>query len=382
MNKLIRNAQLIVGGPPQDIYIEAGIIKKIAPSLELSGQYEVIEGGGRLVINGVINAHAHLDKSLIVDRKSYVDEPPPVRAGWVRELKGDFTKADIKARARKVIEMSVASGVIGIRTNVDVDPTVGTKGIEALLELKEEMADEIALHVVAFNQEGFTRFPETAALLAEALKMGADSVGGHTSIDADAKKEHIDIIFELAKRFDVDIDFHADETGRPDDHMLPYLIKKTKDEGYQGRVNAIHCCSLAVISEEEAAKDIDGLKEAGIKVVVCPTAIATRKLTEIKKLLEVGILPGIGTDNIQDLFNPLGNANLWEIAQLLAYVKRFYSNEETKSLFNMLTANGELFVDISRFAIKPGNKANLCILNLTSPADIFRVNPIIQKIVR
>lgn len=381
MKVLIRQANLLDGGPLKDIYLENTRIAKIAARIEPVEGAEVVEARGRIVISGLVNAHAHLDKSFIVDRKPYLDEPPPVRAGWVRELKQGFTKEDIKERARKGVEMSLASGVIGIRTNVDVDPLIGLKGIEALLELKQEMSDTLDIQVVAFNQEGFNRFPQTGELLEESLKMGADGIGGHTTMDSGAQKEHIDIIFELATRYQVDVDFHADETGRPDDHMLPYLIAKTKAEGYQGRVNAIHCCSLAVVSEEEVKKDLEGLQEARINVVVCPTAIATRKLTEIKRMLPLGIKLGIGSDNIQDLFNPLGNGNLWEVGQLLAYVKRFYEDYELEALFGMLIDCGGAFADISRFAIREGNAARICLLKACQPADIFRGNGFIERII-
>lgn len=378
MKILIRQANLLDGGAPKDIYLENGIVRKVAVGIEPDEVTDIIEAQGRIVISGLVNAHAHLDKSLIIGRRPYFDEPPPVRAGWVRDLKQGFTKEDIKARARKVIEMSIESGVVGIRTNVDVDPLVGLRGVEALLELKQEMAENFEIQVVAFNQEGFGRFPRTKELLEESLKMGADCVGGHTSMDADAKKEHIDLIFELAARYQVDIDFHADETGRPDDHMLPYLIEKTIAEGYQDRVNAIHCCSMAVISEEDVKRDLEGLQQAKINVVVCPTAIATRKLTEVKRMLSLGISLGVGTDNIQDLFNPLGNGNLWEIGQLLAYVKRFYDDAEVDALFKMLTNSNRAFADISRFAIREGNKAKICLLKASRPADIFRYNGVIE----
>jgi len=378
MNKLIKNANLLDGNTLQDIYVENNIIKKIAANIDIN-QCDVFDAQGKIVISGVINAHAHIDKSLIIGRKPYQDEAPPVRAGWVRELKETFTKEDIKERAREVIRMSRQNGVIGIRTNVDVDPLVGLKGIEAVLELKAEVRDMMDIHVTAFSQEGFNRFPETKELLEEALRMGADSVGGHTSMDADRKKEHIDTIFALGKAFDVDIDFHADETGRPDDHMLPYLIEKTINEGYQGRVNAIHCCSLPVISEEEASKDIEGIKKAGINVIVCPTAIATRRLTEVKKLLLAGVNVSLGTDNIQDQFNPLGNGNVFEVAQLLTYVQRFYSDDEQADIFQMLIQNGKGLVDVKRFSIQEGNKAQFTLLGCNNPSDIFRCPQIIEK---
>ena len=377
MKQIVTNARLQQADELQNIIIEDGIIREICTSCPDDAQ--IIDAGGNLVIAGIINAHAHFDKSLLIDRKQYVDEPPPVRAGWVREMKQDFTVEDITVRARRLLDASVRRGIIGIRTNVDVDTVVGLKGIEALLTLKAEYREKLDLHVVAFNQEGFLRYPETQELLEEALVMGADSVGGHTSIDATAKQQHIDILFSIAQRRGVNIDFHADETGRADDHMLPYLIEKTKATGYQGKVNAVHCCSLAVISPEAAQNDIAGLSDAGIKVIVCPTAIATRQLTDVKGILAAGCTVGLGTDNIQDLFNPLGNGDMFDIGRLLTFVKRFYTDAEQQAVFEMLTTNGAAFVDVERFAIKPGNKASLSILGFSNPAGIYRADKQLVK---
>ena len=375
--QVVINACLQQAAELQTIVIEDGIIRQVGGPCPADAQ--VIDAGGNLVISGIVNAHAHFDKSLLVDRRLYVDEPPPVRAGWVRELKQDFTVEDIRNRAETLIKASIDRGIIGVRTNVDVDPAVGLKGIEALLELKALYRSQLELHVVAFCQEGFQRFPETKELLDAALRMGADSIGGHTSIDGASKQEHIDTIFAIAQRHGVAIDFHADETGRPDDHMLPYLIEKTKAAGYQGKVNAVHCCSIAVISPEAAQTDIAGLSDAGIKVIVCPTAIATRQLTDVKGILAAGCTVGLGTDNIQDLFNPLGNGDMFDIGRLLTFVKRFYTDAEQQAVFDMLTTGGAAFVDMERFAIKPGNKASLSILGFSQPADIYRADKQLVK---
>jgi cytosine/adenosine deaminase-related metal-dependent hydrolase len=377
MKQVVINARLQHVAELQNIVIEDGIIREVGESCP--DDADVFNASGNLVISGIVNAHAHFDKSLLIDRKRYVDELPPVRAGWVREMKQDFTVEDITARARRLLDASVERGIIGVRTNVDVDTVVGVKGVEALLALKAEYREKLDFQVVAFSQEGFLRYPETRDLLAEALILGADSVGGHTSIDATAKQQHIDILFSIAQRRGVNIDFHADETGREDDHMLPYLIEKTKAAGYQGKVNAVHCCSLAVISPAAAQNDIAGLADAGIKVIVCPTAIATRQLTDIKGILAAGCTVGLGTDNIQDLFNPLGNGDMFDIGRLLTFVKRFYTDAEQQVVFEMLTTGGAAFVDIERFAIKPGNKASLSILGFSNPADIYRADKQLVK---
>jgi len=55
-------------------------------------------------------------------------------------------------------------------------------------------------------------FPGTEQLLRLALEAGADLIGGHPSISASTSEleKQVDRVFEIAKEFDVDIDFHTE----------------------------------------------------------------------------------------------------------------------------------------------------------------------------
>ncbi len=69
--------------------------------------------------------------------------------------------------------------------------------------------------IVAFPQSGMLIRPGTLELLEAALPNGANVVGGldPSMIDRDPAK-HLDAIFSLAGKYDVDIDIHLHE---PDD---------------------------------------------------------------------------------------------------------------------------------------------------------------------
>lgn len=285
---------------------------------------------------GFINEHAHLDKGIIVPRVTYKDEPAPVRAEWTRQAKAEFTKADILQRADAAIRQMLRYGTAYVRTHVDVDPLVGLKGIEALLELQEKYKSEIVIDITAFCQEGFDRFPETEQLLEEAVRMGRIGIGGHTLTDRDGRG-HIRRIFAIAEKTGAEwIEFHTDESGRPEHFLLPYLAEETARRGWSGKVYAIHCNSLANVSDEEAAHAIELVSQAGLHVTVCPTAVATRAVTRTKQLAKAGVRIGLGSDNIGDLFNPLGSGNMLQYAQLLAYIQRFYEPQEMEFLLNII----------------------------------------------
>ena len=290
-------------------------------------------------IKGFANEHAHLDKGMLVpDLASYTDAPAPVRGGWTRKHKARFTRQDIYERAEAALQLMLQYGTTYVRTHVDVDPLVGLQGVEALLELQESYADRVVIDLTAFSQEGFERYPETAELLEEALTMGRIGIGGHTLCDADGAA-HIRRIYELAERHDAPwIEFHTDESGRPEHFLLPCVAEEAAARGLGSRVYAIHCNSLAGVAEETAQQAIEQVAAAGLRVIVCPTAIATRAITRTKALLDAGVRVTLGSDNMSDLFNPLGSGNMLQYAQLLAYVQRFYEPQEQQTLLGMLLA--------------------------------------------
>lgn len=291
-----------------------------------------------MIKNGWKNYHAHIDKGFLIPPYSYKDAPAPKRAEWTREAKVVMSKNEIKLAANLALEKMVGYGTTYVRTHVDVDPLFELRAVEALLEVQEEWSGRLVLDLIVFNQEGFDRFPETEVLLAEALSMGVNGIGGHTSMDQSGQA-HIDKIFALAEKADVDwIEFHTDETGRTDDFHLPYLAKVAIEKGWKQKVTAIHCCSLATVDDDVAKKTIEAVVESGMTVTTCPTAIATRSLTRVKELAKAGVPLQVGSDNMRDYFNPLGSGNMLQYGQLLAYVQRFYERPEMEQVLSWLAA--------------------------------------------
>jgi cytosine/adenosine deaminase-related metal-dependent hydrolase len=377
MGILIKNGK--INGNLQDILIKNGIIESIGSDIKNDDEM-LYHGEGNIIIPGFIDCHAHLDKSLLNDRSPYIDVTGPEKGALTRKEKEKFTKEDIKDRAKRVLQKMSSFGTLAVRTNVDVDPIVGLKGVEALLELKKEFENIIKVQIVAFAQEGFTKYPDTENLLKEAMNMGCDAVGGHTIVDTDGKA-HIDKVFEIAKRFNVSMDFHADESGNPQHYLLPYLADKTIAEGYVGKVNAIHACSLSSIDYNEALRTIEKMKEADIRVIVAPTAISTRKLTLVKELLKVGVIIGLGSDNIQDFFNPLGCGNLLHVAMLLAYDRRFFAKDEQLQIWKMITEDGAKILGLD-YGVSQNLEANLTMLEGKTIKDVMVEMKPVKNIIR
>jgi cytosine deaminase len=227
-----------------DIGVRDGRIAAIGPTLETGASDGAREFAldGRLVIPGFVETHIHLDKSCISDRCACRTGTLKEAIETVAAAKLAFTEDDIYARARRTLEKAIVQGTTRMRTHVEVDPRIGLKGFRAISALKRDYAWAIDVEICSFPQEGLNNDPGTFELLVEACENGADLIGGCPYTDSDPHRQ-IARIFDLARRFDVDIDFHLDFDLDPSWMHLDEVCRQTKEHGWGGRV--AHSCILA-----------------------------------------------------------------------------------------------------------------------------------------
>src|SRR6185437_2508456 len=235
---LIRNLRPWNGTAAVDLAVRDGRFAEAAPGLAAR---QTIDAGGRLAVPGFIDPHIHLDKVMINrDVRPNVSGTLTEAIEIIWEKKKRYTIEDIVARAGSVIESAVANGITRLRTHVDVDTIGGLRPLEGVLAAREKYRSCIDIQIVAFPQEGILRDPGTDDLMAKAMEMGADVVGGmpfNESSPADSIS-HIRLAFELARAFDADIDMHVDEPDDPNARPLDMLADQTLENGYEGPVTA------------------------------------------------------------------------------------------------------------------------------------------------
>lgn len=375
MEHLIKNA--LVDGQLQDILVRDGVIEHVG-KVDRDGDFDA---EGNVTVPGLVDCHLHLDKCLLNEMAPYADVTGPEKGAMTRELKANFTVPDITARAERMLRRALNAGAVAVRTNVDVDGIVGLKGMEALLALREKYRGTLDVQVTAFAQEGIFADGKTHELLREAVDMGADLVGGHT-IAAGEGTRAIDFVLELAAEKDLEAEFHLDESGNRKDYLLPYLTDRMKEMGMQGRVNGIHMCTLAALNEEELEDALDRMVQVDLKATIAPTAISTRALAPVKRLLHAGLLVGIGSDNIRDFFNPLGSGDVKQAALLLTYVQRFFTAEQVEAVFGMITGKGAQLLGLKQYGIRPGYPANLTVLEGKNSYEVLAAGARLRWLMR
>lgn len=127
----------------------------------------------------------------------------------------------------------------------------------------------IDLSVVAFPQLGILRRPGAEDLLEQALREGADRIGGVDPAAVEGAAEpQLDIVFGLATKYNASVDFHMHEEGELGPWLVKRIAESTKALGMQGRVSICDIVGLAHLDPVESARIGDVLADAGIAVAV------------------------------------------------------------------------------------------------------------------
>lgn len=386
MQLVIRNARLRRSKGPIDIAVENGRIAAMGKDLKARGVNE-IDARGRLVTAPFTNPHMHMDKCLTGQwMKTWSDAGSPELILNAAKEKARIRESDIRQNASRVLRDSIGYGVLHLRAFCDVDSINRLKSVGILLKLKEEFKRSIEMQVVAFPQEGIIRDPETEELLRRALELGADVVGGIPWFEKtkEAKGEHIDTVFRLAKEYKRGVHMLIDDNEDPNSTCIEYMGEKTIRERFQGRVSASHCRGRLSLSYDAYARRIFKLlREARITVVENPHISLllygrgagypkSRGITRVKDLVKAGVNVAIGQDDIDDPYYPFGKGDMLELGLIMAHAAHMSSLQEIEAVMDMITVNGAMAMRVEGYGLGVGKKASMVILNAHDSHEALR----------
>jgi len=385
LDYVIRNARVpeAANGGSVDIGFSKGRIAAIEPTLRADAPS--YDAQGCLCCGGLIETHIHLDKSRIIDRCT----PEPSRRNpnhmpRVQAVKPTFTVEDIYNRAKITLENCIKQGTTRIRTHAEIDLPVGTKCIEALKMLQKEYAWAVDLEICAFAQEGLTKAPEADAALVQALESGANVIGGAPNYDTDHAGQ-INRVFELARRYDIDIDMHIDSGHDPstlDTHFVAELTEKHK---LGGRVAMGHMTKVAALPPDKQKDIAKRLADVGVAVTVLPATdlyvLARHKdydvprcVADANMYVAHGCNCSISTNNILNPFTPFGDCSLIRMANLHANVLQVGHPDRLTELFSMISDRSAKLMNLKDYGIQVGSQAEVTVIDAKSPAEAVATN--------
>ncbi len=343
----------------------------------------IFDAKGNFVCSGFFESHIHLDKACILNRCTIEQGDLDEAVEETSKAKAEFTEADVFERASKVIEMAIKKGTVGLRSFVETDSKTEMRAFNAIKKARDKYAFAIDIEICAFAQSGLTNAPHTYELLELALSQGADLVGGCPYKD-DNPDKHIEMVFDLAEQFDVDVDFHLDFDLNQKNSSIPKLVEETIKRHYQGRVSIGHVTKLSAMDKDKRTEMAALLKLADITLTVLPATdmflngrdydlLIPRGMVNANELLEMGINTTLSSNNILNAFTPYGDASLVRMANMYANIAQLAKDKQIADVFNMITKNAAQLLS-KQTEIAVGAPATFVILEAKDAVETIRTN--------
>ena len=389
LDLLITHATLPDGRSNMSVATQGGKIIEIAEGLQAAA-HESVDAQGLLLSSPFVDPHFHMDATLSYGLPR-VNQSGTLLEGislW-GELKPLLTQEALVDRALAYCDWAVAKGLLAIRTHVDVcDPRL--LAVDALLEVKKQVAPYIELQLVAFPQDGVLRGRLGAQQhmnnLIRALDKGVDVIGGIPHFErtmADGALS-VKLLCELAAERGLLVDMHCDESDDPHSRHVENLAYETQRLGLQGRVTGSHLTSMHSMDNYYVSKLIPLMAEAQLHVVANPLINITlqgrhdsypkrRGMTRVPELLAAGVNVAFGHDCVMDPWYSLGSGDMLEVAHMGLHVGQMTSQAAMRQCFEAVTSNAARVMGLQGYGLEAGCKADFVLLQARDTIEAIRL---------
>ena len=371
---LIRNIRPL-GAAPADVLVHAGRIAAIGPGLAAPPGCAVEDGGGALLLPGLVEGHTHLDKTMW-GMDWYRNEVGPRLIDKIDNERA-FRAAsghDAGAQSLALARAFLALGATCVRTHVDVDTQAGLRHVEGVLRTRAALREVQRMQVVAFPQSGLLGRPGTAELLDAALAAGADVLGGldPCAIDGDPVRS-LDTLFAIAERRGAPLDIHLHEPGAMGAFSLGLILERTAALGLQGRVAVSHGFCLGEVPETECRALLERMARLGVALVT--SAPPSRPVPPLKMCLEAGVAVAGGNDGIRDAWSPYGSPDMLERAMFIGLRYNLRRDDEIALALDCVTRGGAQACGFADHGLASGCRADLMLVDAQTVAHAVVARP-------
>ena len=375
----LQNARVPGSQATVDVVVRAGRIESVGDA-PVGWDGPSVDTSGRLVLPGLVDGHAHVDKTLW----GLPWRPHSAGAGLAslieNERRGRQELPPVADRAAALFEAYSARGTTLIRTHVDVDLENGITAVEGVLEAAGRFADRLDVEVVAFPQSGMLIAPGTADLLDAAVEAGAALVGGidPAGLDGDAVA-HLGAIFGIAERRGCGVDVHLHDRGSLGRWQLGLIVERTRALGLQGKVTVSHAFCLC-----DGDPAVEPLLErlAEQRIALATVAPGNVEPLPLIRLAELGIAVCLGQDGVRDLWSPWGDADMLSRAAQLAWRAGYRRDEEIALCVEIASSRGAAALGVADQVVAPGGRGDLVVVDAATPAEAAVARPARSLVVK
>ncbi len=375
----IINARLGSDHRVTELYVENGyFVDRFSATVS---PWQTLDLQGRLILPGLIESHIHLDKACIMQRCHLQEGTLAEAVAQTRAAKAEFTEDDVYQRGAQVLDKAIVQGTTHMRTHVELDPQIGLTGFNAIRRLQADYAWAISLEICVFPQEGLLNNPGTEALLCQALESGATVLGGCPYMDSDPHGQ-IQRLFELAVRYDCDLDLHLDFDLNSEGMTVMEVARCTQLHGWGGRVTIGHATKLSTLPREPLTVLALHLAKAGVQVTCLPSTDLfllgreafhnkPRGLAPLAHLHACGVRCSVSTNNIGNPFTPYGDASLIRQANLFANVSQMGTVAELLQCLAWVSSESAALLRLKDYGVRPGCRADFIVFDAPTPAAVI-----------
>ena len=284
----------------------------------------------------LVDIHVHLDKTYVVHETGAADGDLFRAIELMAAHRSRWSEADIGRRMQRAIEEAYRHGTRAMRSHLDWSSMDTPPALAVFKALRAAWQGRMALQCVSLTPLDLLDDPLAGQQIARTLaNINAGAAGADPSHPADvailgafvyrnANMEHkLQQLFDLARQYALQLDFHVDEGLDVDASGLRHIAKLTLRNNYQGKVTCGHACSLSMQSAAEANQTLALCAQAAIHLVALPatnlylqgawdTTPIERGITRIKEAAGHGVKLCMATDNVADGFFPYGSYDLLE----------------------------------------------------------------------
>lgn len=343
-----------------------------------------LDATSNLVTPAFVEPHIHLDAAMTAGEPRW-NQSGTLFEGiecW-SERKATLTHEDVINRATQTLKLFAAHGIQYVRTHVDVtDPSL--TALKAMLEVRRKTAGFVDLQIVAFPQEGIWSFRNGRELMEEAIRLGADVVGGipHFEFTRDYGAESVRWLMELAHNNDRLVDVHCDEIDDPESRFLEVLAAEALRLDYGSRVTASHTCAMGSYNDAYCSRLFRLLKKSGLRFLSMPTESLhlqgrfdsypkRRGLTRVPELLDAGLKVAFGQDSIRDPWYPMGNGNMLRTLDVGLHACHMLGMSQIERSLELITDNGAAALDLKEYGIAEGLPARCLVQQGQTPYEVL-----------
>lgn len=299
-------------------------------------------------LGGWVNTHAHLDRAYTFTEKDFSNSYAYLKEKWhlVDTMKRNSSVDDIYARMAKALELFLEQGAQAVGTFIDCDDVIEDRSIKAAQRIIDNYGKDIKIKFA--NQVLKGVIDPDAKQWFDLSSEFVDIIGGLPAKDFGREEEHLDILLSTAKEKGKLVHVHVDQFNTDEEKETELLAKKTIEHGMQGKVTAVHSISVAAHPSEYREKLYQLMVEAQLHVISCPTAwidhnrserlsVSHNSITPVDEMVPAGINVAFGTDNINDIYKPYSDGDLWTEMRVMLEACHYY---DVENLAKIATVNG------------------------------------------